>query len=56
VLDDRPIIGRQRHNRQTTAGEVLLVDEALVARDKNVKAIFFCRSKQFAVFNSAHPM
>ena len=28
VLDDRPIVGREGYNRQSTAGEVLFVGKA----------------------------
>ena len=53
VLDDRPVIRRESHNRQSSPREVLLIDQALIAGNKDLDAALLRGSQQFAVFQVA---
>ena len=41
ILDDRPIVGRERNNRQAPTRQVLLVGEAPIAHREDAEAVFF---------------
>ena len=54
-FDHWPVHGRERYQRNTAVGEVLLVFERLVAPDQNIKPGTFRRVQQSAVFQTAPP-